>query len=167
MAQINPSLVKKEQLHEFFGKGGVMHELVDLSKEQMDSLYAVAFNLYQTNRMKEAEQVFQMLVLCDHLNVKYQIGLGATRQAQGNYAEAAETYSMATLIDAEEPKLAFHSGECHLALGDLARAEAGFTGTLIRCEGRSEYNDLALKAQGLLSIVTKRKEKQEQTDVSQ
>lgn len=166
MTQINPSLVKKEQLQEFFGKGGVMHELVDLSTEQMDSLYTVAFNLYQTNRMKEAEQVFQMLVLCDHLNVKYQIGLGATRQAQEKYAEAAETYSMATLIDAEEPKLAFHSGECHLALGDLERAEAGFTGTLVRCEGRNEYNELAQKAQGLLSIVTKRKAQQEQTNVS-
>ncbi|MCF6455659.1 SycD/LcrH family type III secretion system chaperone [Pseudoalteromonas sp. MMG024] len=166
MAQIDPSLVKKEQLETFIGKGGLMHELVDLSKEQMESLYAVAFNLYQTNRMSEAEQVFKMLVLCDHLNVKYQIGLGATRQAQGKYEEAAETYSMATLIDAEEPKLAFHSGECHLALGDLERAEAGFTGTLVRCEGRDEYSELATKAQGLLSIVEKRKKKQEQTDVS-
>lgn len=166
MAQINPSLLKKEQLEAFFGKGGVMHELVDLSKDQMESLYAVAFNLYQSNRMDEAEQVFKMLVLCDHLCVKYQIGLGATRQAKGEYALAAETYSMATLIDAEEPKLAFHSGECHLALGDLTRAEAGFTGTLLRCEGREEYTDLATKAQGLLKIVKKRQAKQEQADVS-
>ena len=166
MAQIDPSLVKTEKLQEFIGKGGVMHELVDLSKDQMESLYSVAFNLYQTNRIEESEQVFKMLVLCDHLNVKYQIGLGATRQAQGKYEEAADTYSMATLIDAEEPKLAFHSGECHLALGDLERAEAGFTGTLMRCEGRDEYNDLAAKAKGLLSIVEKRKQKQEQTDVS-
>lgn len=160
MPQIDPNLVSSEQLETFIGKGGVMHELIDLSHTQLDSLYSVAFNLYQTNRHQDAEKVFRMLVFCDHLNVKYQLGLGACRQAMGEYQLAAETYSMATLIDAFDPKLAFHSGECHLALGDLARAEAGFSGTILRCGERTEYQALAKKAQGLLQLVQKRQEEQ-------
>ncbi len=160
-AEINPTLIENEQMKAFLDKGGVLHELLDVSADELESIYSVAYNLYQSNRLDDAEKLFQLLVTYNHYEIKYYLGLGGCRQGKEMYKEAADTYSMAVLFDVEDPRLPFHAGECHLALGDLESAESGFYAAAMRAGERAEYQALKAKAEGLLKLVQSKRTDQE------
>ncbi len=165
---INPALVEPEQLKRFIDKGGVMYELLGITEDELEAIYHVALNLYETapvltnkidckdvhgeqldkseslcEQLDKAESLFQLLCSYDHYNVIYFRALGACRQAKGEYLKAAETYSMAVLIDVENPYLPFYAAECHMALGDLKSAESGFYAASIRSSNEPELNNKA------------------------
>ena len=152
---INPIALDTEKLKEFLNRGGIVSELLDINEEELESIYAVAYNFYQSNRYDEAKQLFQLLCTYNHYESKYFLGLGAIHQAQGNYEEAANIYSAAVDIDVNNPLFPFHAGECQLAMGDLTRAESGFYAASLRSGDMPEYKDLKQKAEGLLALVRK------------
>ncbi|RJG42768.1 SycD/LcrH family type III secretion system chaperone [Motilimonas pumila] len=159
--QLNPALIDNEQMKAFIDKGGVIHELLDVTDDELDSIYMVAYNLYQSCRYDDAEKLFQLLVTYNHYNISYYLGLGGCRQAKEKYQEAADTYSIAVLFDADDPRLPFHAGECHLALNDLKSAESGFYAAAMRAGEIPEYQELKAKAEGLLKLVQTKQADQE------
>ena len=68
------------------------------------------------------DELFEFLVLFDHLSTKYWFALGAVQQAQKDYQKAIASYGYSSFLDLENPKPQLHAAECYLALGDKGNA---------------------------------------------
>ena len=99
-----------------------MRELRGITKAEMEAVYSVGFNMYRTGRYDDAEKIFRFLVLFDHLEPKYWMGVGAIQQVRKDYQGAISSYGYASFLDLSNPKPQFHAAECFLALGDKVNA---------------------------------------------
>lgn len=145
--EVAPKMVK------FFKEGGTMGDLMDVSDETLENLYAFAHHLYQNNKYLESEKAFAFLTVCNHLEKKYLVGLGAARQMQKRYKEALEAYAMAIILDLRDPEIHLYIGDCLLALGNKSDAEKSYR-TVIEFAGTKEkYKDIKRRAKGLMEIL--------------
>ena len=95
-----------------------------ISREQLEAVYAVGLNYYNTGHTEEAKKIFGFLVLFDHLSAKYWMGMGATLQVMREFERAAKCYAMASFLDLNNPKPQYHAAECFLALKNKTDAES-------------------------------------------
>lgn len=132
-----------------------VRDVKGITDEEMDSVYTVAYNYYTIGRYEDAEAIFHFLVLMDHLNVKYWIGFGATRQAQKKFKEALMAYqNVVGNLDVKNYKAAYYAAECFLALGDKEKAAAALdTVTAFIDVKTEEGRDFAVKASKLRKLV--------------
>ena len=107
-------------------KGHTIGDLMDLSQNDIESLYTTGYNYYEAKQFDKALTTFQLLCLMDHVDKRFYMGLGASRQMLGQYKEALEAYGYVVMLDIDDPVPLYHLAECHLALGDLKRAVAAF-----------------------------------------
>ena len=116
-----------------------VRELKGVTDEEMNAVYAVAHNFYMTGRYEDAETVFKFLVVFDHLNPKYWIGLGAVRQVQKRFKEAVAAYAnVVGNLDAENIKASYYAAECYLALGDKANAQSALEHVKLYADVKTE-----------------------------
>jgi len=102
-----------------------VRESKGINDEEMNAVYSVAHNFYMTGRYDDAETIFKFLVIFDHLNPKYWIGLGAVRQVQKRFKQAIEAYAnVVGNLDVENVKASYYAAECYLALGDKVNAKS-------------------------------------------
>lgn len=99
-----------------------MRELKGITKAEMEAVYSVGFNMYRTGRYDDAEKIFRFLVLFDHLEPKYWMGVGAIQQVRKDYQGAIASYGYASFLDLRNPKPQLHAAECFLAMGDKVNA---------------------------------------------
>lgn len=95
-----------------------IRDLKGISTAEMEAIYSIGFNFYNTGRLDDAEKVFRFLVLFDHMTPKYWIGLGAVQQVKKEYAKAVSSYGYASFLDLKNPKPQYFAAECFLAMGD-------------------------------------------------
>jgi len=117
-----------------------MQDLCGLSSEMMDSIYAHAYSLYQSNQLDQAESIFRFLCIYDFHNIDYSLGLGAVYQLKKDYQKAIEIYSAAYIIGNNDLRPVFHAGQCCLISEDTERARQCFELVL------SDSQDPALQA---------------------
>jgi len=156
-----PDAVSTEEISELIQRTlenhGTMKQIRGLTDTHMATVYALAYNLYQQERYQESHDLFTFLCLYDHLEKKYWIGLAACRQLLKRYAAAIDAFSMAAMLDVENPELPLHAAECHLALGNLEGAESGAFAARHWSEGRTGFDALRDRAALLLERVGKAK----------
>lgn len=104
-----------------------VRDLKGISTGEMEAVYSLGFNFYNTGRIDEAEKVFKFLVLFDHMNPKYWTGMGAVQQMKRDFSSAVTSYAFASFLDLENPKPQFHAAECYLAMGDRESAVSALT----------------------------------------
>jgi len=112
----------KEAAQKFATGFATMRELKGITKAEMEAVYSVGFNMYRTGRYDDAEKIFRFLVLFDHLEPKYWMGVGAIQQVRKDYNGALASYGYASFLDLQNPKPQLHAAECFLALGDKPNA---------------------------------------------
>ena len=106
-----------------FAEGfATMRELKGITKAEMEAVYSVGFNMYRTGRYDDAEKIFRFLVLFDHLEPKYWLGVGAVQQVRKDYQGAIASYGYSSFLDLANPKPQLHAAECFLAMGDRRSA---------------------------------------------
>ena len=96
--------------------------LKGVTNAELEAVYSLAFGYYQTGKFNEALKLFQFLVLFDHLNKKYWMGLGAVQQVLKDFQGAIVSYGYSSFLDLKNPKPQFHAAECFLAMGDRRNA---------------------------------------------
>ena len=102
-----------------------LRETKGMTDDEMEAIYALAFNFYQTGNLEKAETLFRFLVMFDHLNVKYWLGMGAVHQVKKDYKKAIEAYALVvTALEFNNVKASYYAAECHLALGDRVNAQS-------------------------------------------
>ena len=111
-----------EAAEKFANGFATMRELKGITKAEMEAVYSVGFNMYRTGRYDDAEKIFRFLVLFDHLEPKYWLGVGAVQQVRKDYQGAIASYGYSSFLDLSNPKPQLHAAECFLALGDKVNA---------------------------------------------
>lgn len=118
--------VTQEQIEQaakaFIEDGATLKELKGISNAELEAVYSLAFGYYQTGKYDEAFKLFQFLVLFDHLNPKFWLGVGAVQQIRKDYKAAIQSYCYASFLDLSNPKPQLHAAECYVALGDKENA---------------------------------------------
>ena len=140
-------------VEEFISSGATLKDVRGLSDQEMDAIYAMAYNFYNHGKFEKAEQAFKFLTYYDHLEKKYLLGLAACRQMSGNYAGAVDTYGVATIMDPEDPTGSLHAAECLIAMKDTERAIQACYTALDICGTVPEMADHVKKAQYLLNLI--------------
>lgn len=134
-------------------KGGVVADLYNLTKEDLEVIYSFALNYYKNEKYDDAVQLFRYLCMNDHLTQKWWLGLGAAQQKATDYAGAVRSYTMATMLDVEDPRPPLHGGYCLMMLGDNEKAVSAFEHVAMVCESKPEHAALKQQAQMLLGVV--------------
>lgn len=156
--------VDQQDWLDFLTKGGTLGDALDLSSEELDGVYALAYEKYNAGHFSAALPLFQWLCQCNHLEPSYIMGMGAARQGLKEYKLAGETYSFAALVYPSDPRFPFHAAECHLALGNWQAAGAGFEAAEALSEGRAEFTALHQRALHHLTQLTAKLEKHQQDE---
>lgn len=132
-----------------------VRDVKGITDEEMDAVYTVAYNYYTIGRYEDAEAIFHFLVMMDHLNVRYWIGLGASKQAQKKFKEALMSYqNVVGNLDIENYKAAYYAAECFLALGDKEKAAAALDTVKAFADVKTEEGrEYAVKATKLRKLV--------------
>lgn len=102
--------------------GYTLSAVKGISENELEAVYSVGFNFYQTGRIEEAQKIFSFLVMFNHLSPKFWMGLGAVYQVQKSFDQAITAYGYASFLDLADPRPQYHAAECFWAKGDRANA---------------------------------------------
>ena len=103
-------------------ENATLKQLKGVSNAELEAVYSLAFGYYRTGKYDEALKLFQFLVLFDHLNAKFWMGLGAVQQVLKDYQNAVVSYGYCSFLKLDNPKPQLHAAECFLAMGDKRNA---------------------------------------------
>jgi type III secretion system low calcium response chaperone LcrH/SycD len=114
-----------ESLIEALSSGLSPAEIAYVSTKQLESLYTLGYRLYSAGNFKDAETIYQALVLYNYHDLRFWMGLGASLQGLENYQKATEVYGMAGLVSKlNDPEPFYYAGLCFLKLEDYQSALA-------------------------------------------
>ena len=145
--------VGEQALETFLEEGGTFAMLKGVSKADLEQLYSLAFNHYQSGNWDEAHTLFKGLCVLSHYDPRFFLGLGACRQSLGLFDQALQSYTYGALIDLNDPRFPFHAGECHFQLGDWEAAESGFYSAGVLASTQPQFSGLGQSAGVMLEAV--------------
>jgi type III secretion system low calcium response chaperone LcrH/SycD len=126
-----PSPAIIDAIFEGLSKGATLGDAAGITTETLEAGYGLAYNLYNAGNYTDAEKLFSALCIYNHLDTRFWMGLGGSRQAGGNLAGAIDAYNMATIASAlDDPAPSVHAGLCYLKQGDTENAAALFDAAL-------------------------------------
>ncbi len=143
-----------DSLKTLMTQSATIKQLKGVTNAELEAVYSLAFGYYSTGRYDEALKLFQFLVLFDHLNAKFWMGLGAVQQVMKDYKSAVVSYGYCSFLKLDNPKPQLHAAECFLAMGDKRKAASSLEALDAYCpkdteEGR-EYRAKAAKLRELV-----------------
>ncbi len=143
-----------ERVKAIIKDNATLKQLKGVTNAELEAVYSLAFGYYQTGKFNEALKLFQFLVLFDHLNKKYWMGLGAVQQVLKDYQNAVVSYGYCSFLDLENPKPQLHAAECFLALGDKRSAASALYALNEYCPTDTDIGrEYRAKAQKLRALV--------------
>lgn len=144
------------QIGELLSNGATLGWMQNYDDTDYEALYALGHNLYAQSRYADAVRIFSFLVLQNHLEPRYMNAYASSLQMAGDYLEAIKCYSIASLMDMEDPLPTFHSAECLLAANMVTEAQEALGFVINQCKA-PQYAELkarALTMQDLLKSPT-------------
>jgi type III secretion system low calcium response chaperone LcrH/SycD len=112
----------QERALEIMASGGTLKDVRGLTAEDVETIYAIGFNLYNQAKYGQAEPMFQFACLYQHTEPRYWMALGNCRQMAKNYQPAIDAYGFAYALNLEDPWPVVQSAICFLALQDKEQA---------------------------------------------
>ena len=131
--------------------GAPLKDLHGISDEQMNDLYAFAYEFYEQGRLNDAEKFFHFLCIYDFHNAQYWMGLAAVHQLKQNYQKAVDLYAVAFAQGKNDYRPMLYAGQCQLALGKAGKAKLCFEHVIERVEDRG----MREQAQAYLDALSK------------
>lgn len=142
-----------EKLTTHFSQGGSLRDVAGITQEDLEAIYAMAYNLVSARKFEQAEQLFRFLCMYDHLEQRWWNGLGVTLQNAGKHAEAVNAYAMATILDVNDPRPQAQAGYCLAALQRWKEAADALGAAVEICADKPELAEVKVQAAGLLEKV--------------
>ncbi len=146
--------------HAIAFEGYTFKDFMEISDEQMEAVYAYAFNLVDQARWAEAEKLLTWLASLDQFQAKYLVGLGICRQQRKDYPGAIAAFASASLNDVENPIPPLRAAECYLAVGQLDAAQSGVKAALHWAADKPEHRPVRERAAILQVAIDRRRESQ-------
>ncbi len=93
-------------------------DMQGITPEQMETVYALAYQYYNAQNYEQAVKLFNGLCLFDPSEQKYFTGLAACEQALKNYEHAANLYSVSAVLSGlKDPEPMYYAAVCLLKAG--------------------------------------------------
>jgi len=125
-----------------------------LSAQQIEDLYGIAYNLYNTGRVKDAIELFRFLCQLDATQSRHWMGFAASLQLETHYDQAIAAYFMAFTLDAaQDPTPMMHIGDCLLSLGKKEEAMHAYQFTQELASKDDAYDKLRTRAEALVTLI--------------
>jgi type III secretion system low calcium response chaperone LcrH/SycD len=141
---------KDDMLLEYFGAGGTLKDLKNMSNDAMESIYSMAYNLYNSEKYDDAQKIFQFLCFYDHFNKKYFLGLASCQCMLKNYDSAIDLFSFAAILDSTDPRAMLYLGDCHLKNNDKEKAKLAYEVCVETGNKSKNYKSYVTKAKNML-----------------
>ena len=149
--------ISQHVLSGYLAKGYRIADLAGMTQEQLDAMYALAYQLYQADNFKDAAAIFQGLVLFDSSNSDYLMGLASSEQGLEHYERASDLFAMVCAHSGmTDPKPMYYSCICALKNGERDKAILGLKTTIevIGARGGNAEDELYLtKCRELLKLL--------------
>lgn len=126
-------------------KSETLQEAVGVKENEMEEIYALAYEKYCSNNFAEALPLFRLLVMLDPYSFRSWMGLGATLQLLTDYESALKSYAIASLCNRDDPYPHFHAYECYAAQSNDDDGSIALDHALSRSLGKPEYLPLVTK----------------------
>lgn len=147
-----PAMHISRQLADLFSQGGTLGAAQNYDDADYETLYTLGHRLYGQARYQDAVRVFGFLVLHNHLENRYTTAYASSLQMVARYPEAIQYYSMASLLDINDPLPTFHTAECLLAMGLVAEAKEAL-GFVLEQSDAPQYAELKTQAEAMLALL--------------
>lgn len=135
--------------------GGMLHAhaSLDLTDEQCEGLYLLAYRHYQSGNPAEARKLFALMATASPTDVRGHMGLAACLQLEQEHERALRHYFLASTLDLTDPVPAIHSAECFLALGRTDDATKALAFARTQAESHPEHQALLTRIDSLLALM--------------
>jgi type III secretion system low calcium response chaperone LcrH/SycD len=121
----------------------------------MENFYKLASSLYDDGEYEKAKPIFGLLCLLDYTDYRFSMGVGACMQCLKRYEEAILSYIHSVLLNSDDPKAAFHGGECCLAVGNTQQAILFYGYALNSINKDDQSKEMRKQASNILKILKK------------
>ena len=115
-----------EALAKAVQSGQTLGQMMNMPKENLSIIYRKAFDAFQVEDYSQAEDLFLSLMLWDFKEYAYQVGLAAALEAQDKFQNALGMYTLAMLVNGQNPEILYRSGKCLLAMEQRQEAKIMF-----------------------------------------
>lgn len=133
-----------------------LRDVQGLTDDQLEVVYATAFNHFKVGRVEKAEQLMNFLCLFEPRTAKHWTGLGAVRMSRENYDGAIFAYGMAARIDINAPRPPFRIAEAFMAKGNKDGAREALELAIENAGDDEKFEDIRERAQALLALLTEK-----------
>ena len=107
---------------EVLAAGGTLKDLRGLNNDDIETVYAIGFNLYDQAKYYQAEPMFQFACLYGHTDPRYWMALGNCRQMNKKYQSAIDAYGFSYMLNIEDPWPSIQAAMCFLAMQNKEQA---------------------------------------------
>lgn len=141
-----------EKIVEFLSVGGTLGELQGHDEAHLESLYALGHHLYSNTHYRDAKLIFGYLVLQNHREPRYTNAYASTLRMTGDIREAVKFYTIASLLDEDDPFPTFYTAECLLTLDLIPEAREALGFVLERCNA-PKYAELKARTEAMQALL--------------
>lgn len=135
----------------FVNHGVTLASIKGLGDDDLEVLYAVAYDHLAEGRARDAVEDLLLLVTHDPWEPRFQFAYGLALQQMGQYEAAAHHYAQALLMDATDAGCILRIGECLEAQGLAQEAEEAFRACIQLSYLRPEHHLVRAHAQARLA----------------
>ncbi|MDH4470010.1 MAG: SycD/LcrH family type III secretion system chaperone [Verrucomicrobiae bacterium] len=126
---------------------------ITISSRQLESLYALGFELYGAGEFEKAADLFRLLCLYDPEKSRNWIALGGANQQRGEYQLAIAAFVMASFQEPLSPEPRLYAAHSFIDLMDLSAALEATKQALELCEKRDDKKEVQSRASSLLQAL--------------
>lgn len=149
-------LAKAKSILDHLSAGGTLKTVVNLSDQELEAVYAVAYNNFNARKFEEAADLFRFLCLYDHTEPRWAYGLGVVEQQRKNYDAAVNAYALATVLDVDDPRPQAQAGYCLMAKEAWPEAVSALEGAVMAAGSDPRHAGVREQAESLLATARTR-----------
>lgn len=142
----------QEKIAEFLSLGGTLAQAQDHDENYLESLYQIGHNRYSNTHYRDAKMIFGYLAMQNHREPRYMNAYASSLQMLGDFKEAIKFYSIASLLDIEDPLPTFYTAECMMALDFIAEAREALGFVVEQCNAPRHF-ELKARAEAMLALL--------------
>ncbi len=132
----------EKAIRSFLSGEGPLYKSLGITDEVMEEYYALAYNLYNLGRYKDALAVFKNVFPKDGLNPRYSFGVAACYHQLKDYANATVFYQITTMLDLVDPIPAYHLYDCVIRMNNPLYATYALEMVMKRSKNDPMYQKL-------------------------
>jgi len=140
-------------LEDVYLNGKNLAEALDLTEQNLEDIYRIAYNNYNASQYLDARNIFTFLTLLNSEEPRYFFGAGAAYQMLKDYPNAIAFYVCCTALDLLNPLPWYHLADCYMNQNQMLDAAVAFNNVLIRTKTNPIYSKIRSRSQIMIDKI--------------